>query len=461
MLRKQSEGGAIGSTLTGAVAVLYTIRWSKEFKARLSEATTEIPNFKLFMLKFYIDDGNILSSAFPLGSRMCEDGKIRIIESEIESERNIPEDKRTAELYLQVANSISDFIKLTVDYPSLHQDTGGYMPILDLQVKIVDNQCSYKFYKKKVSNPLLMLESSAMPMKVKRTCLVQEGLRRLRNTRRDLPWDEKAEILSEFSHKMMLSGYSERFRLDTIQSAVRGYENQCAAADAGIKPLHRPREFQSEERRKNKLLSKTSWYRPASAVGFIPATPGAELADEIQKIVTEETARVGLTAKIIETGGKSLKDHLVRLDLTGCFYPKCYLCEAGDHGGSHTRSGAHYSGICVICEEQGKLARYDGETGRNGYYRSTIGHKKDIEKKNDENAFAKHLEKFHPERVGDPTAFKLKVESTHKKCLERQVTEGVYVSNSKADHVLNSKSEYMQPAVRRVTTTREVRDRGS
>ena len=115
----------------------------------------------------------------------------------------------------------------------------------------------------------------------------------------------------------MLSGYREQFWLETIQSAVRGYENQCAAADAGVKPLHRPREFQSEERRKNKLLSMR--YRPASAVEFIPATPGAELAAEIQKIVTEETAKVGLTAKIIETGGKSLKDHLVRLDLTGCF----------------------------------------------------------------------------------------------------------------------------------------------
>ena len=112
------------------------------------------------------------------------------------------------------------------------------------------------------------------------------------------------------SHKMMLSGYSVKFWLETIQSAVRGYENQCKADDDGVKTLHRPREFQAEERRKNKLLSKTSWYRPASAVGFIPATPGAELAAEIQKIVTEETARVGLTAKIFETGGKSLKDLL-------------------------------------------------------------------------------------------------------------------------------------------------------
>ena len=131
------------------------------------------------MLKFYIDDGNIMSSTFPLGTRLCQDGKIRVVESEIEADRNIPEDKRTAELYLHIANSISDFIQLTVDYPSLHVETGGIMPILDLQVKVENNKCTYKFYKKKVSNPLLMLESCAMPIKVKRTCMVQEGLRRL------------------------------------------------------------------------------------------------------------------------------------------------------------------------------------------------------------------------------------------------------------------------------------------
>ena len=437
-LFKQRKGGAIGSTLTGSIAVLFTLRWYKDLKIKLEFATTEIPAFVLYMIKIYIDDSNILCETFPLGARLCSDGKIRVIQSEIEKDREIPGDQRTAKLFLEIANSVCDFIKVTVDCPSLHSD--GFMPILDTQVKIQDNKCIYKFYKKKVANPLLMLESSAMPRKVKRNTLVQEGIRRLRNTSRELPWSVKAEILSEFSHKMMLSGYNEKFRLEIIQSAVRGYDRQCDASDRGIKPLYRPREFQAEERRKSKLLSKTSWYRPASAVCFIPATPGAELSNIIQNIVTEESSRLGLTAKIIETGGKSLKQHLVRQDLTGCFYPDCYLCECGDKGASHTRSGAHYSGICLICKDNNKQARYDGETGKSAYYRSTIGHKKDIIDKNEKNAFAKHLINFHPDKVGDTAAFKLKVESTHKKCLERQVSEGIHIVNSKADYLLNSKS---------------------
>ena len=47
--------------------------------------------------------------------------------------------------------------------------------------------------------------------------------------------------------------------------------------------------------------------------------------------------------------------------------------------------------------------------------------------------------------------------STFSKPLERQVTEGISITNSKADLIMNSKSEYHQPAVQRVQTTREVR----
>ena len=59
----------------------------------------------------------------------------------------------------------------------------GWMPILDIAVKAEENQISYIFYKKPVSNHLVMLERSAMPPQMKRSSLVQEGMRRLCNTR--------------------------------------------------------------------------------------------------------------------------------------------------------------------------------------------------------------------------------------------------------------------------------------
>ena len=203
-------------------------------------------------------------------------------------------------------------------------------------------------------------------------------------------------------------------------------------------------------------MTKTSWYRPFNAILFVPATPNGELQKTIQKIVTEEAARLNLTAKVVESGGVSLKQQLVKTDLTGCFYPDCYLCESDSKGGSHTKSGVHYSGVCVLCAENGTISRYDGESGRSGYWRATKFHKNDILTNSDKNAFSKHLQIFHPDHIREPKAFKLKVESTHSKYLERQVKEGVFINNnnSEADHMLNSKAEYHQPALRRVTTTR-------
>ena len=155
---------------------------------------------------------------------MCEDGKIRVIENEIENDRDIPGDERTSKLFGELGNSISSFIKLTTDYPSKHEN--GFMPLLDIQVKVENNQVKYKFYSKPMSSQYVILSKSAMSDKIKRNTLVQEAIRRLRNTSRDLPWELKAKILSEFSNKMMISGYSEQFRLEVIQSPVRGFEKQ-------------------------------------------------------------------------------------------------------------------------------------------------------------------------------------------------------------------------------------------
>ena len=266
-------------------------------------------------------------------------------------------------IILEIANSIMDSIQLTVDCPSMHEN--GYMPILDIQARAENNKVIYKFYKKPVSSHFVTLESSAMPTRIKRNTLAEEGLRRLRNTKWELPWGIKAEILSEFSFSMMISGYSERVRQETIQSVILGYNRQCERADEGITPLHRSRDYKREERGKKKLLAKTTWYWPRDAVGFFPVTPGAELATSLQMIVSEETTRLGLSAKVVETCGVSLRSLLVRSDLTGCPIPEseCLYCQHGAAGGSHTRGGVVYKGICLVCKDTEITATYHGESG--------------------------------------------------------------------------------------------------
>ena len=69
--------------------------------------------------------------------------------------------------------------------------------------------------------PYVVLSRSALPNKIKWASLVQEGVRRLLNTRRQLDWDTvKADILTEFSWALKISGYSAKFRLDVIQAPL-------------------------------------------------------------------------------------------------------------------------------------------------------------------------------------------------------------------------------------------------
>ena len=127
-------------------------------------------------------------------------------ENQIENDREIPADIRTSRILVEIGNGICEFIKLTVDSPSMNES--GWMPLLDLQCMVKNNQILYKFFKKSMSSKYVMVQISAMPMKIKRNALVQEVIRRLRNTSRSLSWSIKAEILSEFSLSMKMSGWS-------------------------------------------------------------------------------------------------------------------------------------------------------------------------------------------------------------------------------------------------------------
>ena len=97
-----------------------------------------------------------------------------------------------------------------------------------------------------------------------------------------------------------------------------------------------------------------------------------------------------------------------------------------------------------------------GESGWNVVYRMNE-HEDAIKSKNLNNGMAKHLAIYYPDKQGDPDNFVYSSIATFKKCLEREVSEGLAISNSKANIIMNSKSEHHQPAVHRTTVTREVR----
>ena len=167
--------------------------------------------------------------------------------------------------------------------------------------------------------------------------------------------------------------------------------------------------------------------------------------------------KIKMSAKIVETAGISFRDQTVALDLTGCVFPDCWACESGEKGGSHTKRGPVYSGKCLDCGEDNITAGYDGESGFSAYNRFK-SHQSSIKNKNTKNAFARHLSEYHPGKAKDHTGFKVKVERTYKKCLDRQVSEGIniFANVDKLDIQMNSKLDFHGPSATKTTTSREV-----
>ncbi len=142
--------------------------------------------------------------------------------------------------------------------------------------------------------------------------------------------------------------------------------------------------------------------------------------------------------------------------------PAC-LSNPGKGGGPrHQRSGALYTGSCRLCPEQGRgTAVYTGESGFSGYER-LCSHADDIRRKDQGNAFAKHLREEHPAEEGEGGlgAFNFDVTRTFTKPMEQQIAEAVAIHGCQADTVLNSRAEWEQPATERLVVTRELPEAG-
>ena len=131
----------------------------------------------------------------------------------------------------------------------------------------------------------------------------------------------------------------------------------------------------------------------------------------------------------------------------GCTSGDCQACRGGPGaGGNCRRSNVLYRMDCGLCEEKGRCT-YVGETSRNLYTRAREHMNKYLSRKTREESFIHtHQNERH---TGLPAHFEAKVVGNFKDCLSRQVSEGVHIRNGGPD-ILNSKSEWHQPALWRV-----------
>ena len=147
----QLEGGPIGLKLSGAIAKVVMLSWSKRFLATTTAALSNFTNFDLYLLLFYVDDTMAATEELEPGCRYVkEERRVKVVEEEIEADRQVAGDLRTAKVLADIANDIFYFIQFTVDCPSANGS--GWMPLLATEVRVAaDNTIDYRFYEKPIS----------------------------------------------------------------------------------------------------------------------------------------------------------------------------------------------------------------------------------------------------------------------------------------------------------------------
>ena len=196
---------------------------------------------------------------------------------------------------------------MEIDYPSNYAN--NKLPILDIKVwterQEAQDNILFELYNKDVATKAVINAKSAISWQTKRTVLTQEALRILLNCSDTLPREVVNKHLEHLIMKLQFSGYDKRFRYDIINSAYKAYNTRREEETAGIRPMHRPREWQNVKRQRDKKEKKRNWYKKdgAKSVIFVPATPYSKLKREYEHEIKNSEHNI----MIVEHAGRSLK----------------------------------------------------------------------------------------------------------------------------------------------------------
>ena len=194
----------------------------------------------------------------------------------------------------------------------------------------------------------------------------------------------------------------------------------------------------------------------------MPATPGSTLLKMLKK--TEEAHQIGPKSRIkfIETSGRKYVDQLRVNDPyeTKCQpEEKCLTCKSRAKTSNCKIANVGYSIICKTCKERGRDRTYEGESCRTAYIRGKE-HIREYERKSDKSVMFKHVKKEHEGEDGE-VQFEMKVVSRFKSAMNRQREESVRIQRKNPESLLNSKSEYHGPVIKRKILEGRTRRPGS
>ena len=143
---------------------------------------------------------------------------------------------------------------------------------------------------------------------------------------------------------------------------------------------------------------------------FVPPTPGGTLLKMLKSRFAELSADPNFKIKFIEKGSAKIKNLLVKQNpfpTSDCHDPICPLCkktsvsETGDKAVYRvpcSTESVGYRIVCIDCKNNGKLATYEGETGRPVKVRFSE-HIKKLKQQSDQSPLYKHQVLHHPKEA--------------------------------------------------------------
>ena len=174
------------------------------------------------------------------------------------------------------------------------------------------------------------------------------------------------------------------------------------------------------------------------------------MTNDIKGVCRKFENITGMKVVVQERAGASIK-HTAKaepLRYKGCLREDCFPCRSGGNGRCEN-NGAGYRIECLTFQRAGKTTTYEGETSRNSYTRGLV-HWNALCLKDKENALWKHCLVVHD---GVEAEFRMDVIGIYRTPLVRQVNESVRIVMSKADCVMNSKTEWHQAPLIRILAT--------
>ena len=117
------------------------------------------------------------------------------------------------------------------------------------------------FYKKPMASKTANKESNGLPEKTKISTVINEVLRRCKNTSRNLDDHYLENVLKDYMAELKEGGYPKSWRMEILQSALKGYARFWKLEVEGKGYVNRPVWVTKNKRRAARLEGNKNWFQ--------------------------------------------------------------------------------------------------------------------------------------------------------------------------------------------------------